>query len=228
VNRRRSHINILLGCITAVFFVCWGPLIFYTILFEFRPDILPAQTVMASVGYTLSLLFGMLTPIANPVFYGLLNDPFKEVMRAKFPWLFCVRSNSVIGNLTMQSLALTLPAMPKRNRFKISIDETRKKFSIEKSVEESEEGNLSTLTSRDPNKGRSRLREGESRDIERRNIQSRDVESRNIELRDVENRDIECRNVESRDVVVTLIARHNQILLRSKIALTEILEETAV
>ena len=128
----------------------------------------------------------------------------------------------------MQSLALTLPAMPKRNRFKISIDETRKKFSIEKSVEESEEGNLSTLTSRDLNEGRSRLREGERRDIERRNIQSRGVESRNIELRDVENRDIECRNVESRDVVVTLIARHNQILLRSKIALTEILEETAV
>jgi hypothetical protein len=30
----------------------------------------------------------MLTPIANPVFYGLLNDPFQEVMKAKFPWLF--------------------------------------------------------------------------------------------------------------------------------------------
>ncbi len=140
----------------------------------------------------------------------------------------------------MQSLALTLPAMPKRNRFKISIDETRKKFSIEKSVEESEEGNLSTLTSRDLNEGRSRLREGESRDtdIERRNIQSRDVEtrnvetrnveSRNVESRNVESRNVECRNVESRDVVVALIARHNQILLRSKIALTEILEETAV
>jgi hypothetical protein len=57
----------LLGSITAVFFICWGPLIFYTILFEFKPEILPQRTVMASVGYTLSLLFGMLTPIANPV-----------------------------------------------------------------------------------------------------------------------------------------------------------------
>ena len=139
VNRRRRHINILLGCITAVFFICWGPLIFYTILFEFRPDILPEQTVMASVGYTLSLLFGLLTPIANPVFYGLLNDPFKEVMRAKFPWLFCVRSNSAIGNLTVQSLAFTLPAIQKRNRFKISVDQNQRTFSVEKSPEESDE-----------------------------------------------------------------------------------------
>jgi hypothetical protein len=56
----------LLGCITTVFFVCWGPLVFYTILYEFLPEIFPQRSVMASVGYTLSLLFGMLTPIANP------------------------------------------------------------------------------------------------------------------------------------------------------------------
>ena len=55
-----------MGCITTVFFVCWGPLVFYTILYEFLPEIFPQRSVMASVGYTLSLLIGMLTPIANP------------------------------------------------------------------------------------------------------------------------------------------------------------------
>ena len=121
VNRRRRHTNILLGCITAVFFICWGPLEFYVILFEFKPSILPERTSGASVGYTLSLLVGLLTPIANPLFYGLLNDSFQEVMKEKCPWMFS--SSSVIGNLTIQSLALSLPAMPKWNRIKVTIDE---------------------------------------------------------------------------------------------------------
>lgn len=43
---------------------------------------------MVSVGYTLSLLFGMLTPIANPLFYGLFNDPFKDVIKNNFPRAF--------------------------------------------------------------------------------------------------------------------------------------------
>jgi hypothetical protein len=86
---------------------------------------------MASVGYTLSLLFGMLTPIANPMFYGLLNDPFREVMKDKYPWLFCARSNTAIRNLTIQSLALSLPAIPKWNRFRITVDETKHQFQIE-------------------------------------------------------------------------------------------------
>ena len=133
VNRRRRHTNILLGCITAVFFICWGPLIFYTILYEFLPEILPQQTVMASVGYTLSLLFGMLTPIANPMFYGLLNDPFREVMKDKFPWLFCTGSNTVIRNLTIQSLALSLPAIPKWKRHRVTLDESKQNFQIEQS-----------------------------------------------------------------------------------------------
>ena len=134
VNRRRRHTNILLACITAVFFICWGPLVFYIMLFEFTPEILPERTVMASVGYTLSLLFGMLTPIANPLFYGILNDGFREVLKEKFPWMF--PSRSVIGNLTIQSLALGLPAIPKFSRFKIRIDNVHRIFSIEKSLED--------------------------------------------------------------------------------------------
>ncbi len=109
VNRRRRRTNILLGCITAVFFICWGPLVLYTILYEFTPHIFPQQTVLASVGYTLSLLFGMLTPIANPVFYGILNDPFQEVVRKRFPCLFVPRSWKTIlhwpGQQNQQALS---------------------------------------------------------------------------------------------------------------------------
>ena len=46
------------------------------------------RSVIVSVGYTLSLLFGMLTPIANPVLYGLLNDSFKEVICKMFSCIY--------------------------------------------------------------------------------------------------------------------------------------------
>ena len=98
--------------ITAVFFICWSPLVLYTILYEFMPEIFPQRTVLASVGYTLSLLIGMLTPIANPVFYGILNDPFKEVVHKKFPWLFSTTMEGTIVNLPRNSLSLSLPCVP--------------------------------------------------------------------------------------------------------------------
>jgi cytochrome c biogenesis factor len=88
VNQRRRRTHILLGCITAIFFVCWGPLVLYSLLYEFVPEIFPERSVIVSVGYTLSLLFGMLTPIANPVLYGLLNDSFKEVACTKLSFMF--------------------------------------------------------------------------------------------------------------------------------------------
>jgi hypothetical protein len=79
---------------------------------DFRPEIFPQQTVLASVGYTLSLLFGMMTPIANPVFYGVLNDPFKEVVRKKCPWLFVkVSSIRTILNLPRHSLSLGIQVL---------------------------------------------------------------------------------------------------------------------
>jgi hypothetical protein len=88
VNQRRRRTHILLGCITAIFFVCWGPLVLYSLLYEFVPEIFPERSVIVSVGYTLSLLFGMVTPIANPVLYGLLNDSFKEVILNKISSVF--------------------------------------------------------------------------------------------------------------------------------------------
>ena len=98
--------------ITAVFFICWSPLVLYTILYEFLPEIFPQRTVLASVGYTLSLLIGMLTPIANPVFYGILNDAFKEVVHKKFPWLFSTTMEGTIVNLPRNSSVVSQPCVP--------------------------------------------------------------------------------------------------------------------
>ena len=95
-----------------MFFVCWSPLVLYTILYEFVPEIFPQRTVLASVGYTLSLLFGMLTPITNPVFYGMLNDPFKEVVRKRFPWLFGITSSNTMVNVPRNSASFHLPGVP--------------------------------------------------------------------------------------------------------------------
>ena len=130
VNQRRRRTHILLGCITAVFFICWGPLIFYTILYEFRPEIFPQRTVMASVGYTLSLLFGMLTPIANPIFYGILNDPFKEIVKKRFPWIFKKRSLRTILHLPRQSISLSLPVLPTTDRQQFVDNENGHRFSV--------------------------------------------------------------------------------------------------
>ncbi len=84
VNRRRTRTNILLASITIVFFVCWAPLVIFSLIYDFGRHLLPERAVMASFAYTLSLLSGMLTPIINPVLYSLLNESFREIVRKKF------------------------------------------------------------------------------------------------------------------------------------------------
>ena len=54
----------------------------------------------------------MLTPIANPIFYGILNDPFKEIVKKRFPWIFKKRSLRTILHLPRQSISLSLPVLP--------------------------------------------------------------------------------------------------------------------
>ena len=58
----------------------------------------------------------MLTPIANPVFYGILNDPFKEIVRKRFPWIFKKLSIKTILHFPRQSISLSLPVLPRTER----------------------------------------------------------------------------------------------------------------
>ncbi len=79
VNRRRRRTNIFLALITAVFFLGWAPLVLYSVVFDFfREELLPRRQSLLYVGYALSLAFGMVTTIANPILYTSLNEGFRE------------------------------------------------------------------------------------------------------------------------------------------------------
>ncbi len=92
VNRRRTRTNILLASITAVFFICWAPLVIFSLIYDFRREWLPERAVMASFYYSISLLSGMSTPIINPVLYSLLNDSFRYLAAHLLPVASCVIS----------------------------------------------------------------------------------------------------------------------------------------
>ena len=86
MNRRRRRTNIYLALITILFFLSWTPLVLYSVLFDFFRHFLPERHSMASVGYAFSLLFGLTTPMANPILYTSLNESFRTTLAAKWWW----------------------------------------------------------------------------------------------------------------------------------------------
>ncbi len=89
VNHLRRRTSVLLASITVLFFVCWAPMVIYSLLYDFARQVLPERAAMASFAYSLSLLSGMLTPIINPVLYCLLNKIFLGYLRAGARKLLC-------------------------------------------------------------------------------------------------------------------------------------------
>ena len=81
VNRRRRRTNILLASITIIFFVGWSPMVIFSFIYDFASHLLPEKTAMQQFAYAITLLFGMLTPIANPILYSLLNENFQSAIR---------------------------------------------------------------------------------------------------------------------------------------------------
>ena len=84
VNLRRRRTNALLACITIVFFVCWAPMVIFCFIYDFANHLIPKRGSVAQFTYDLTLLFGMLTPIANPILYSLLNENFRDVAKQKY------------------------------------------------------------------------------------------------------------------------------------------------
>ena len=65
VNLRRRRTNILLACITIVFFVGWAPMVIFTLIYDFANHWLPKRASMVSLAYALSLLSGYMTTIGK-------------------------------------------------------------------------------------------------------------------------------------------------------------------
>lgn len=80
-NARRRRTTILMASITITFFCCWTPLVVYCFIYDFFRGLLPQRDSYAMVGYTLSLLFGLGSSVANPILYTLLNDNFKAALK---------------------------------------------------------------------------------------------------------------------------------------------------
>ena len=83
MNARRRRTNILLASITVIFFVAWSPMVIFTFIYDFANHILPEKSAMHQFAYAITLLFGMLTPIANPILYSWLNENFRMAFHEK-------------------------------------------------------------------------------------------------------------------------------------------------
>ncbi len=104
VNQRRRRTHILLGCITATFFVCWGPLVLYSIFYEFRYFInilhirffVQKRIFGAKIWYE-SALFSLVDPLTWLSFSSILSPWWSsQVNRSNdgFIDIFIQRSNS--------------------------------------------------------------------------------------------------------------------------------------
>eukprot|EP00095_Tigriopus_kingsejongensis_P000824 maker-scaffold63_size435493-snap-gene-1.12 protein:Tk00824 transcript:maker-scaffold63_size435493-snap-gene-1.12-mRNA-1 annotation:"hypothetical protein TRIADDRAFT_4556" len=81
-NARRRRTTILMASITITFFCCWTPLVLYCFIYDFHRQLLPQRDSYAMVGYTISLLFGLGSSVANPILYTLLNDNFQGALKS--------------------------------------------------------------------------------------------------------------------------------------------------
>ena len=89
VNRKRRRTNILLASITIVFFVCWAPMVIFSFVYEMG-NIYEPNDVAAQFCYAITMLFGMLTPILNPILYSMFNENVRKKLDEKCPgfWIF--------------------------------------------------------------------------------------------------------------------------------------------
>ena len=56
--------------------------------------IIDINSVEAQFGYSISLLFGMLTPILNPILYSLFNENVKKHLLEKCGFLRCFEARN--------------------------------------------------------------------------------------------------------------------------------------
>ena len=57
-------------------------------------DIIDRDSSEAHFGYSISLLFGMLTPSLNPILYTLFNEKVKEHLQEKCGFFRCIRGEA--------------------------------------------------------------------------------------------------------------------------------------
>ena len=56
-------------------------------------DIIDKNSSEAQFGYSISLLFGMLTPSLNPILYSLFNENVKKHLQEKCGFFRCARTS---------------------------------------------------------------------------------------------------------------------------------------
>ncbi|TRY72733.1 hypothetical protein TCAL_11189 [Tigriopus californicus] len=104
VNRRRRRTNMFLAFITIFFFLSWTPSVLYSVFHDFFRQLLPERHSMPSVGYAFSLIFGLMSSIANPILYTSLNESFRDALRdSQFSrWVSVRRSSQKLQNRRSQ------------------------------------------------------------------------------------------------------------------------------
>ena len=64
-------------------------MVLFSFIYEMT-DIIDKNTTGAQFGYSISLLFGMLTPSLNPILYSLFNENVKKHLQEKCGFFRCV------------------------------------------------------------------------------------------------------------------------------------------
>lgn len=58
-------------------------MVIFCFIHDLANHLLPEKIAMQQFAYAIALLFGMLTPIANPILYSLLNESFRSAVSEK-------------------------------------------------------------------------------------------------------------------------------------------------
>ena len=103
---RRYHKNVaLLLTISAMFAVCWLPLVLLNLLADV------ASTIFADTDFTLAFavahVIAMTSACLNPVLYGWFNSSFKRELKGLL--LFCIRDNSRCTEVESKAFPTTAP-----------------------------------------------------------------------------------------------------------------------
>ena len=71
----------LMAGITITFFTCWTPYVVFNYIYDFRKSLLDGwRKSLVELAYALCLLCGLLTSLANPVLYSVLNEGFRQAV----------------------------------------------------------------------------------------------------------------------------------------------------
>ena len=112
-------------------------MVIFCFIYDFANHLIPQRVSVAQFTYDLTQLFGMLTSIANPILYSLLNESFRDVAKEKYlPRCVVKKSEADIemkdGNRVVESVSGPSQTIEVEDREREVVTKRRLKISASK------------------------------------------------------------------------------------------------